>query len=284
MKNLQMFPRCLLGGVSFAVVFTLSSCEKPIQKRTYDEVVTFQDQKEDGMRAQALRDPHQLLQEMIARGEDPHAFMQTHPTMTESLRESTESPISWKVPAGWKEKAAGGMRLASFTSPTDSNLDISIVSLSGAAGGVSANINRWMNQMHLVPLNEEELNQFLSQQEKFTTENGLIVTMVDFSALLPEGDQSLSRSYPKISKSLSFPNALIGNPDEAMTGPPTTPILAFTRKHGGGGDNFGISSSMLAAIIQLPDKTIFVKMMGTIGEINKHRGSFRELCQSLKIR
>ena len=43
----------------------------------------------------------------------------------------------------------------------------------------------------------------------------------------------MSRSYPKISKSLSFPNALVGNPDESMTGPPTKTF---------GGDNFRINS------------------------------------------
>ncbi len=47
----------------------------------------------------------------------------------------------------------------------------------------------------------------------------------------------MSRNYPKTSKSLSFPNALVGNPDEAMTGPPTETF---------GGDNFGITSSTLS--------------------------------------
>ena len=238
-------------------------------------MVSFQDQKNDELRSQTVRDPHQLLEEMIARGEDPHAFLKTQP-MTDSMSESNENNVSlrggtffsddeaiyskkiassrlknvgtrndtnnlsdkilvsWMVPAGWKEKAAGGMRLASFVSETDPNLDVSIVSLNGIAGGVEANINRWMNQMHLASLNEEEQDLFLSKQEKFITENGLSVRMVDFSTLLPEGDQSLP--------------------------------------------------SMLSAIIQLPDKTVFVKMTGTMEEINKNREPFRELCQSLKIR
>ena len=222
MKNLRVFSRCLLVSISLVSVLFLSSCEKATKKRTYDE-----------LQAQSARDPQQLLQEMIARGEDPHAFMQTHPAMTDSMRESTESPIIWKVPAGWQEKVASGMRLASFASKTDYSIDVSIISLSGAAGGVAANINRWMNQMHLAPLNEGELNQFLSKQEKFTTENGLSVMIVDFSPLLPK-DQSLS--------------------------------------------------SILAGIVELPEQTIFVKMTWTRGEIDENRGSFRELCQSLKIR
>jgi len=44
----------------------------------------------------------------------------------------------------------------------------------------------------------------------------------------------MPRSYPKTSKSLSFPNALVGNPGEVMIRPPTETF---------GGDNFGINSS-----------------------------------------
>ena len=43
----------------------------------------------------------------------------------------------------------------------------------------------------------------------------------------------LHKSYSQPSKSLSFPNASIGNPSETLTGPP---IKTF------GGDNFGINS------------------------------------------
>jgi len=200
MKNLRIFARCLIGCVSFAVVFILSSCEKVNQKRTYEEVVTVQEQK-------------------------------SNETAVASFSSEEKSPFNWSIPDGWKEKPAGGMRLASFTSETDAHLDVSIVSLSGAAGGVSANINRWLGQLHLSAFNDEILQQFLSKQEKFTTAAGLFVTMVDFSALMPEDNQSLP--------------------------------------------------SMLAAIIQLSNQTVFVKMTGTVGEINKNRELFRELCRSV---
>ena len=214
MKNLQIFGRCFIVCIGFPVVLSLSSCEKADQKRTYEEVVT-----------QTIQDPQKLLHEMIARGEDPHAFLKAQPM------NNTSAPVTWNVPAGWKEKPAGGMRLASFTSETDT-VDISIVSLSGEAGGVSANINRWLGQLHLPAFNDEALQQFLSKQEKFTSSGGLLVTMVDFATFVTEDDQSLP--------------------------------------------------GMLAAIIQLSDQTVFVKMTGTIGEINKNRELFRELCRSIR--
>ena len=52
----------------------------------------------------------------------------------------------------------------------------------------------------------------------------------NFFGSIPRG--LLRKSYSQTSKSLSFPNALIGNPDETMTGPP---IKTF------GGDNFLIN-------------------------------------------
>ena len=226
MKNLQVFVRYFLGCVSCAVILTLPSCEQANQKRTYEEVV--------------VRDPHQLLQEMIARGEDPHAFMKTHP-LPEVVPSTTpfsfgkETPVSWSIPDGWKEKPAGGMRLASFGSDQDPGIDVSIVSLGGMAGGVSANVNRWLKQIHLPSLDEEAFNQFLSKQKKFKTESGLAVTLIDLTMLQAREDNN------------------------------TQP-------------------GMLAAMVEIPGRTVFVKMTGTVEEIDKNREAFRELCESLRVK
>jgi len=52
------------------------------------------------------------------------------------------------------------------------------------------------------------------------------------------------KSHLKVSKNLSFPNALVGNPDVVVTGPPTT---NGSPRHEGtktfGGDSLGISSN-----------------------------------------
>lgn len=255
----------LLSAPLLFAVLCLSSCEPSASKRSYEELVSedfYQDSAENSI--EQASDPHALLQEMIARGEDPHAFLKEHaflsdpqainphefpspsnPSMTsdsmsENLLPSSAMPtaadqslFSWNVPAGWSEKPANGMRLASFSNSQYPSLDVSIVSLGGIAGGLSANINRWLNQIHLPPLSEEEVDQFLSKQQKLTSSGGLSVQLVDLTVLHPQSA-------------------------------PATP-------------------SMLAAIVDVPDKTVFVKMSGTIEDIQKNKAMFSLLCQSLRI-
>lgn len=72
--------------------------------------------------------------------------------------------ISWTAPAGWKEQAAGGMRLASFQVPHESGAgDVSVISLAGDGGGMLANINRWRNQVGLDPIDESALQSTTKQ-------------------------------------------------------------------------------------------------------------------------
>jgi len=239
MKNLQVFSRYLLVCGSFTVVFILSSCEKANQKRTYEEVVTLQEQKSDETTSEAIHDPQKLLQEMIARGEDPHASLNLSKSLSPAMagpdEDVEESPIGWSVPDGWKENPAGGMRLVSFGSDQYPGIDVSIVSLGGMAGGVSANVNRWLAQIHFPSLDEESLNEFLSKQEKFKTESGLLVTLIDLTMLQEKEDNN------------------------------TEP-------------------GILAAMVKIPDRTVFVKMTAMVDEINRNREPFHDLCRSLKVK
>ncbi len=57
------------------------------------------------------------------------------------------SDVRWDTPSGWKPGAASGMRVASFA--TAGNGDASIVVLTGEAGGLVANVNRWRGQIGL---------------------------------------------------------------------------------------------------------------------------------------
>lgn len=55
--------------------------------------------------------------------------------------------MDWKDPVGWNREAGSGFRVASFRLP--GSAECSVVSLSGAAGGELANVNRWRGQMGL---------------------------------------------------------------------------------------------------------------------------------------
>ena len=50
---------------------------------------------------------------------------------------SERAPVPWTVPAGWEEKPASGMRVASYAvkRPDGRSADISVVALGGGSGG-----------------------------------------------------------------------------------------------------------------------------------------------------
>jgi hypothetical protein len=101
--------------------------------------------------------------------------------------------------------------------------------LGGAAGGVEANVVRWLDQLGL-QLTGEELAQFLADGEAVAAGDGMHLTVYD-----------------------------------------------FTRLAAPGGD------SMLAAVGQVLDQTLFVKMSGDGDLVAAARGDFLRLVGSLGL-
>jgi hypothetical protein len=67
--------------------------------------------------------------------------------------------VPWTVPAGWEEKPASGMRVASYAvkRPDGRSADISVVAMGGGTGGELENVNRWRDQIGLEPATEADL-------------------------------------------------------------------------------------------------------------------------------
>jgi len=63
--------------------------------------------------------------------------------------------LKWTLPKGWTTAQAGGMRYA--TLKPAGNAEVSVVMLSGPAGGELANVNRWRSQLGLPPVEEGTL-------------------------------------------------------------------------------------------------------------------------------
>lgn len=81
-----------------------------------------------------------------------------------------EAAIAWDAPEGWRETKGSQMRMASFSVSTDAGeVDISLVRLGGAAGGMLANVNRWLGQIAMRPIESEELAGLLDERR---TEQG----------------------------------------------------------------------------------------------------------------
>ncbi len=72
--------------------------------------------------------------------------------------------ITWKTPTGWVEQPPSAMRLGSFLIKGNQGqqAEVSIIPLSGEAGGDLANINRWRGQISLDPIQDTDLTR-LSQ-------------------------------------------------------------------------------------------------------------------------
>lgn len=93
--------------------------------------------------------------------------------------------IAWQAPEGWAEQAGAGMRLGTLVPPDGG--ECSIVSLSGAAGGAQANIERWLGQID-VTMSEDELLAFLGTQELLTSSDGHNVMLIDMTGLVDGED------------------------------------------------------------------------------------------------
>ena len=77
---------------------------------------------------------------------------------TAALAPSPTRDLSWTAPAGWKEIAGSGMRVASFELPkTEGKAEVTVVALPGDVGGELANVNRWRGQLALPPIAQEDL-------------------------------------------------------------------------------------------------------------------------------
>ena len=72
---------------------------------------------------------------------------------------ANKKEIDWVTPTGWIEQSASAMRVGSFLvkGKNGQSADISVVPLSGPAGGSLSNINRWRGQISLEPISDDQL-------------------------------------------------------------------------------------------------------------------------------
>jgi hypothetical protein len=68
-----------------------------------------------------------------------------------------DAPFAWQLPEGWQQAPPRPMRLATFKVAGNADIDCYLTSLSGKAGGIDANVNRWRDQLGLPPATPDEL-------------------------------------------------------------------------------------------------------------------------------
>ncbi len=128
----------------------LTGCEQKSQVRHYTEVV--------------VEAPKAQMPPMMAAAEtqDPHAGLDMSAApMMPTVNNELKDKLSWSLPKGWMEEPGNGMRLVSFHLKDDPKaIDVSVVSLGGMAGGLPANLKRWLGQIS-VDVSDEQLQSFI---------------------------------------------------------------------------------------------------------------------------
>lgn len=116
--------------------------------------------------------------------------------------------VTWKLPERWMVKdSANAMRIGSFYIPdfgvSDSSLvdsgaidpkavDVSVIQLGGEAGGLKANINRWMGQVG-IKATPEEMDDLIKTAKRFKTKSGQAGLFIDLTDKL-SGDMTQSKT------------------------------------------------------------------------------------------
>ena len=86
--------------------------------------------------------------------------------------------LQWTLPQGWTLAEGDGMRYATLKPSASGKIDISVIALTGSAGGELANVNRWRDQMGLPPAQSEK---DLAGMRKTTTSAAGDVAVFDFT-------------------------------------------------------------------------------------------------------
>ncbi|MGN6554313.1 MAG: hypothetical protein ACTHLW_11405 [Verrucomicrobiota bacterium] len=101
---------------------------------------------------------------------------------------AAQPPLKWTTPEGWTEGAPGELRVASFNikGQGGKQAELSIIPLSGMAGGDLNNFNRWRSQVSLPAVTAEA---FAALGEKVGV-GGADATLYDLAGTAVSGDET----------------------------------------------------------------------------------------------
>ncbi|HEX8521608.1 MAG TPA: hypothetical protein VF669_05070 [Tepidisphaeraceae bacterium] len=93
---------------------------------------------------------------------------------------SSTAPLSWRVPAGWKEQQSSQqMRFATFVvNEGNPPVEFTVIPLGAEAGELLPNLNRWEGQLGLPSSSKEQADKIV----KHTHINGLHADVVDLTS------------------------------------------------------------------------------------------------------
>lgn len=192
--NVNVF---MVGMVCLIVL----SCDSPVVERRYHELIV----DVPAPKPFDQSDPHAFLSMMPE--DDIHKNLKPDDSNLNNRLAGSVAPaaITWTTPEEWLEKKGDGMRLASFiNSDKEFPVETTIISLAGQAGGIPANIARWLQQLNISLPEAMDMDQFISRQEKLVNPSGLELMVVDFTLLQSgQDDQQASMQAAVIDRKAS---------------------------------------------------------------------------------
>jgi hypothetical protein len=185
-------------------IFTLllSSCEQKPQESHYKEVVTETPQvSTSSVPVAATMPPDQTMPA------NPHAGLDMSAMAGLIDMPTSQNFLAWVSPKGWKEEAGKHMRLVTFHTIADPKaIDCYIIALAGPAGGLEANLERWLGQLNLQATNDN-VKQLSASAQIVNTKDGLEAKVFDFSTLQSQGsptDESMVVAMIALDKTTVF--------------------------------------------------------------------------------
>ncbi len=88
---------------------------------------------------------------------DGHDHAAAAPAEVKPAPAPADSGFTWTVPAGWENREPGMMRVANLGITGQPDVECYLTELSGSAGGLDSNINRWQQQMNQPALTPEQI-------------------------------------------------------------------------------------------------------------------------------
>ncbi|CAN5502460.1 hypothetical protein BH23VER1_BH23VER1_30170 [soil metagenome] len=133
--------RALAGFILTAVALSLAACGD-------DEIRSYSvDPASDAASDAASETSDQAAARSTAAAGDP------------AVASTSPSEVTWATPAQAEELPPGDVRKASYAIPGEdgSTLDLSVTAFPGEVGGVTANVNRWRDQLGLPPVSADDM-------------------------------------------------------------------------------------------------------------------------------
>jgi hypothetical protein len=103
------------------------------------------------------------------------------------LKAASGSLLRWNAPAAWTVKAPTSMRKGSYALGPGGAVDLSITAFPGDVGGPIANVNRWLDQVGLPPIEEADLPAYTTH----ASANGLTFFIADTGSKDPAHPQRI---------------------------------------------------------------------------------------------